>query len=346
MQAKIGVLLINLGTPDSPSNGDVRKYLNEFLTDWRVIDIPAIPRQLLVRGLITPFRSRNSAKSYREIWDERGSPLKYISEDLTKALQESLDKQNDGKEYVVELAMRYQSPSIEQGLLKLREQLVNQYIILPLFPQYSSASTGSAHQEVMRILSGWQTIPPVNFIQSYCDNPDFIDAFVQIGSKYNAADYDHILFSFHGIPQRQLRKADTCNYCLKTADCCETMTEKNQFCYGAQCLATAQALAAKMNLPKDKYTVSYQSRLGKDPWMQPYTVQVLEELAKKGHKKVLVYCPAFVSDCLETIFEIAVEYQEDFEKFGGEKVQLVESLNTHPLWVKTLKNMIISYETS
>ena len=340
MQSKIGVLLINLGTPDSPSNGDVRKYLNEFLTDWRVIDIPAVPRQLLVRGVISPFRAGNSAKSYREIWDERGSPLKYISEDLTKALQESLDKRNDGKKYVVELAMRYQSPSIEKGLLNLRKQLVNQYIILPLFPQYASASTGSAHQEVMRIFSGWQTIPPVNFIQSYCDNPDFIDAFVQIGSKYNVADYDHILFSFHGIPQRQLRKADTCDYCLKTPDCCETRHEKNQFCYGSQCVATAHALAAKMNLSKEKYTISYQSRLGKDPWMEPYTVQVLEELAKKGCKKVLVYCPAFVADCLETIFEIAVEYQEDFEKFGGEKVQLVESLNAHPLWVKTLENMI------
>ncbi len=345
MHQKIGVLLINLGTPDSPKTGDVRKYLNEFLTDGRVIDIPWLPRQLLVRGVISPFRAKGSAESYQEIWEEKGSPLKFISEELIEKVQEALDsipsQPEDAVEYFVELAMRYQSPSIESALLKLREKRVSKYIVVPLFPQYASASTGSAHQRVMEVVGGWQTIPNIAFINNFFDHPLFIKAFLEIGSKYNHDEYDHILFSFHGVPQRHLRKADNCNHCLKTPNCCHHFSDKNQFCYGAHCVGTAKALAKGIGLSEDRYTICYQSRLGKDPWMEPYTVEVLEELAKKGVKKVLVYCPAFVADCLETIFEISVEYQEDFEKWGGEHVQLVESLNTHPLWIETIKDLVL-----
>ncbi len=346
MNQRIGVLLVNLGTPDSPKTSDVRKYLNEFLTDGRVIDIPWIPRQLLVRGVISPFRAGGSAKSYKEIWNEKGSPLKYISEELVEKVQESLDNMahrasEGGNEYYVELAMRYQSPNIESALMRLRKKNVHRYIILPLFPHYASSSTGSAHQRVMEIVSKWQVIPSINFINSYYNNPDFIKAFAEIGKTYNHENYDHVLFSFHGLPERHMRKANDYGHCLSNAHCCQIISEKNQFCYSAQCHATAQLLAKELNISEDNYSISYQSRLGKDPWMQPYTDKTLEELAHKGIKNVLVFCPAFVADCLETIFEIGVEYQEEFEEAGGEKVQLVESLNTHPLWVKALKNMIL-----
>lgn len=342
----IGVLLVNLGTPDSPKTSDVHRYLNEFLTDGRVIDVPWLKRQILVRGLITPFRSKASAKSYQEIWTEKGSPIKYISEALTQKVQTSLDEwaghTKKKVQYHVTLAMRYQSPSIEKGLLELRAKNVNRYIIFPLFPQYASASTGSVHQKVMEIVSRWLAIPPISFINSYYNHPDFIRVLTAIGSQYEPEKYDHVVFSFHGLPQRQMIKTDTCNHCLQSDDCCETISAKNQFCYGAQCHATAQALAKSLHIPKEKYTISYQSRLGKDPWMQPYTDKVLEELAHKGIKRVLAFSPAFVADCLETIFEIGVEYQEEFEEYGGEKIQLVESLNTHPLWVEAIRNMVVS----
>ncbi len=349
MYKKIGVLLVNLGTPDSPKVSDVRRYLNQFLTDGRVIDaLPWAARQLLVRGIITPFRAGNSAKSYKEIWEDKGSPLKFISEELSVLVQQSLDEiphraSEQTKEYHVELAMRYQSPSIESSLLKLRAKGVNHYLIIPLFPQYASASTGSAHQRVMEVVSQWQVIPPIQFINSYHNNPQYINTFAEIGRKHQPEQYEHVLFSFHGLPQRQMQKADDCNHCLKRKDCCERLSEKNQFCYGAQCNDTARLLAEALDIPKDKYTVCYQSRLGRDPWMQPYTSEVLEELAHKGIKKILAFSPAFVADCLETIFEISVEYQEEFEEMGGEKVQLVESLNTHPLWVETLKDMILAH---
>lgn len=338
---KIGVLLINLGTPDAPNTSDVRRYLNEFLTDGRVIDIPALPRQLLVRGLITPFRSVASGKSYRAIWTDRGSPLKYISQDLTIALQNALDAQA-ARRYHVVLAMRYQSPDIESGLMELRRARVSRIVVMPLFPQYASASTGSAHQRVMEIASRWQVVPDFKFVQSFYNNEGYIRAFAEIGRGYQPEQYDHILFSYHGLPQRQMRKADDCNHCLQTPDCCHVLSEKNQFCYGAQCHATTQALAAALQLSPDRYSLSYQSRLGKDPWMLPYTVRVLEDLAKRGVKKILVFCPAFVADCLETLFEITTEYQEEFVAWGGEKVQLVESLNTHPTWVAALRDMILA----
>ncbi|HRI26600.1 MAG TPA: ferrochelatase [Chitinophagales bacterium] len=342
MQETIGILLVNLGTPDSFKTADVRRYLNEFLTDGRVIDIPWLPRQLLVRGIISPFRAGNSAKSYKEIWTEKGSPLKYISQELALLLQESLNQASPpDMAFEVELAMRYQQPSITNGLTALRNKNCSQYIILPLFPQYASATTGSIHQRVMEIMATWHTIPPVYFINSYFNNPLFIDAFAERGKAYNHEQYDYVLFSFHGLPQRQLRKADNHNYCLTKPDCCQNLHAQNRFCYGAQCWATAKAIAQKLQIPAEKFTVTYQSRLGKDPWIQPYTIEVLEKLAKEGKKRILVFCPAFVADCLETIYEIGEEYQEEFTHWGGEKVQLVESLNAHPLWVKALTRMAL-----
>jgi ferrochelatase len=330
-QAPTGILLINLGTPDAPSRSAVYRYLKQFLLDPRVIDINPIARNLLVRGLIVPFRSGQSAKLYRELWTDKGSPLKFHGESLSAQVQQLL-----GPEYVVELAMRYQNPSIEQAIQKLMQAKVHKIKVFPLFPQYASASTGSAHEEVMRVLSGQQIIPEVEFINSYPTWEPMIELFVANARKFDLSKYDHFLFSYHGLPQRQLRKADAFNHCLQSADCCKTLTSVNQFCYSAQCHATTQSIVNQLGLTPNQYTICFQSRLGRDPWVQPYTSKVLEDLAKNGAKRLLVFCPAFTADCLETTVEVSIEYQEEFLKKGGEQLDLVESLNDSPDWAKAI----------
>lgn len=335
---KKGILLVNLGTPDSPSTADVRKYLDQFLMDERVIDINAVSRTLLVKGIIVPFRGPKSAKIYKEIWTENGSPLLIYGENVKNAIAEKL-----GEGYQVELAMRYQSPSIETALESLKQNKVDSIKVVPLFPQYASASTGSVHQLVMEIVSKWQAIPPISFVNSYYDHAGMIKVFANNARKHLDQKWDHILFSFHGIPQRQMIKADVSGeHCLKVKDCCASITENNKFCYSAQCHHTAQLIANELSLQPQDYTLCYQSRLGNDPWMQPYTSEVLKDLAGRGVKRILVLCPAFVADCLETLYEITFEYQEEFEKLGGEKVQLVESLNDNPDWIEALKDIILN----
>jgi len=337
---KKGILLVNLGTPDSPEVPDVRKYLNEFLMDERVIDIPALNRALLVKGIIVPFRSPKTAKLYKEIWDENGSPLLYFSKIQAALLQEQL-----GDEYHVELAMRYQSPSIESALANMKAGLVDSIQVIPLFPQYASASGGSVIQKVMELVSKWQTIPKIDFISSFHDNKLMIEAFADNAKKYQPESYDQILFSFHGLPERQLIKCDhTGHHCLKKEDCCHTLTDVNKYCYSAQCHDTARLIAAELNITADQYSVCFQSRLGKEPWVQPYTSDVLKDLAAKGKKRLLVFCPAFVADCLETLYEVSVEYHEEFKALGGEEVQLVASLNEHPKWIQAMVEMVKGQE--
>lgn len=333
---KKGVLLVNLGTPDSPEVSDVRRYLDEFLMDERVIDINAFKRTLLVKGIIVPFRSPKTAKLYKEIWDENGSPLLYYSKIQVAMVQDKL-----GDEYQVELAMRYQNPSIASALDKLKAGLVESIQVIPLFPQYASASTGSVIQKVMELVGKWQTVPPISFINSFHDNELMIDTFAEHAEKYQPESYDQILFSFHGLPERQLKKCDhTGQHCLKKNDCCATLTDVNKFCYSAQCHDTARLIAKRLNIPSEKYSVCFQSRLGKEPWVQPYTSDVLKELAEKGKKRLLVFCPAFVADCLETLYEVSVEYHEEFRALGGEEVQLVASLNDNPKFIEALVAMI------
>lgn len=334
-RAKKGVLLVNLGTPAAPSRGAVYRYLKEFLLDGRVVDIPPLARNILVRGIIAPFRSGTSAKLYKKLWTEKGSPLKLFGVALTEKLSDKL-----GDDHEVVLAMRYQQPSIESGLKRLMQQRVREIIVIPLFPQYASATTGSVHQEVMRVLSKEQIIPSVKFVNSYPTHPKLIAAFVARGRQYDVEEYDHVLFSYHGLPKRQLRKADSCNHCFTIENCCHSWTEKNHHCYSAQCYATTQAIAKELGLEKEEYTICFQSRLGRDPWLEPYTSDILKKRRARGDKKILVFCPAFVADCLETKIEISVEYAEEFEEMGGEHLQLVEGLNDHPLWIDTVETLI------
>jgi ferrochelatase len=333
---KKGVLLINLGTPDSPEVSDVRKYLREFLMDWRVIDIPYVQRWLLINLIITTFRSPKSAKEYQRLWDERGSPLKYYGEDAVKLLQAKL-----GDDYVVSLGMRYQNPTIASGLATLQEAEVGEMIIIPLFPHYASASTGSVIEKVGDLIKDWQVIPDMKFISKFWDHPKYIEGFVSKGQKMmSETDYDHIIFSYHGLPERQIKKAAVKNYCQLNGKCCETYNSKNQHCYRAQCFQTSKLLAAGLGIDQSQYTTTFQSRLGKTPWIKPYTDVVLKELPGKGIKKVLAFSPAFVADCLETTVEVGETFKEEFLEAGGEAWDLVASLNDDAVWIEGLADMV------
>lgn len=333
---KKAILLINLGTPDSPATPKVGKYLTQFLNDRRVIDINAIGRFLLVNLIIVPFRSARSAKLYKEIWTEKGSPLLIHSLDLQKKLQQQM-----GEEYIVELGMRYQSPSIGAALERLRKQKPSSITVLPLYPQYASSSTGSTIEEVFRLIKGWEIIPDLKVISKFYDHPAFQKALIAQAQKFDHSQYDHVMFSYHGLPERQIRKGAVHygeNSC-KMGDCCNSITVNNQYCYRANCMATTRLLVNALQIPEGKYTSAFQSRLD-NKWLKPYSDKIVEELGKKGAKKILVFSPAFVADCLETIHEIGTEYEEIFHEHGGEKITLVPSLNASEEWVKALEVIV------
>lgn len=335
---KIGVLLVNLGTPDSTATGDVRKYLREFLMDGRVVDFPFIPRWMLVNLIIAPFRAPKSAAEYRKLFTERGSPLMFHTQDLKDKLVKSLDPDK----FLVQMAMRYQTPSVENGLQELMKAKVKKIIVLPLFPQYASATNGSVMDKVMDIARGWQIIPEITMISNFIDHPLFLEAWTEQGREaMQKESYDRFLFSYHGLPERQIRKGSVEGYC-KLGACCSKYGPKNQFCYRGQCYQTTRLLAEKLGLPEEKVLTCFQSRLGKDPWIKPYTEDIIKEFAKEGIKKVLVFSPAFVADCLETTVEVGEEYKEQFEELGGEHWDLVPSLNSNDTWVSCVQDMIES----
>jgi protoporphyrin/coproporphyrin ferrochelatase len=331
-----GVLLIQLGTPDSPSVSDVRKYLSEFLNDPRVIDIPYLLRKFLVNIIIVPFRAPKSAKLYKQLWTDKGSPLLFYTESLKEKVQLAL-----GSNFEVELAMRYQSPSMDSVLEKMKKKGYARIVILPLFPQYASASSGSAIEKALKIIKQWWTIPELKIISQFYNNEDYINSVVEQGRKYNHADYDHVLFSYHGLPVRQVDKVYDDGKPCSDHNCENEISESNKYCYKAACYATTRLLVEKLNIPKEKYTVCFQSRLDKK-WLEPFSDKVIIEHAKKGTKKLLVFSPAFVADCLETIVEIGHDYSLLFKENGGTHLQLVESLNDSPLWVHAVKNIILS----
>jgi protoporphyrin/coproporphyrin ferrochelatase len=332
---KTGVLLVNLGTPDSPSTADVRKYLSEFLNDPRVIDIPWALRKMLVNLIIVPFRSPKSAKIYKKLWTKDGSPLLIHGNAVKEKLQASL-----GNDYDVYLGMRYQNPGLDAVLGVMQKKNYDKIIVVPLFAQYASSSTGSALEKVMQLISRWYVIPEVKFISQYYNNPSYINAFVARGKQYDLNAYDHILFSYHGLPVRQVDKVYGNSLC-SDHNCEDHVDDENKFCYKATCYETTRLIARQLGIPEAKYSVAFQSRLDKN-WLEPFSDKVVAQKAKEGAKKLLVFSPAFVADCLETTIEIGEEYNEIFKEHGGEKVQLVESLNDHPLWIETLKEMVLN----
>jgi ferrochelatase len=334
---KTAVLLVNLGTPDSPKVSDVRKYLFEFLNDDRVIDIPSLLRFFLVNFIIVPFRAPKSAKLYEMLWTDNGSPIMIYSESFKNKLQSSL-----GNKFDVYLAMRYQNPSLDNVLEEIRKKNYSRLLVLPLFPQYASATSGSVYQKVMDIIKSWWVIPEITFINEFFDNEKFIETIAEISKKYNLNSYDHILFSYHGLPNRQVDKSHSDGRSCINCECEKIFKDDFRLCYKASCYETTRLIVKRIGIPENKYTVCFQSRLDKN-WLEPFSDETLINLAKNGAKKVLVFSPAFVADCLETIIEIGHEYQKIFTENGGEVVDLVESLNDHPMWVETLKEIILKY---
>jgi ferrochelatase len=333
----LGVLLVNLGTPDAPETGAVRRYLREFLSDPRVIDIHPIARFLLLEGVILPFRPAKSAEAYRKVWTQDGSPLLLESRQLEAKIRERLEP-----EMLVEFAMRYGNPSLGSALDKLHARGARQLFIAPLYPQYSSAATGSTVEAVFAALNKRDVVPPLSTLPAFYDDAGFLDAFAARGKEVIAREKpDHLLFSFHGLPERQIRKADhSGKHCLASANCCDSIGLANSDCYRAQSFATARSLASRLGLSAADYTVCFQSRLGRTPWISPYTDLVIPALAKAGKKRLAVFCPAFVADCLETLEEIQLRARDQFLSCGGEALTLVPSLNASPEWVAALAALI------
>lgn len=304
--------------------------------DGRVIDVPYLSRFLLVNGIIAPFRAPKSAKVYKSIWNENGSPLLHYSFQLSKLVQIEL-----GDNFHVELGMRYQTPSIASALEKLLDKGYKKLVVLPLFPQYASASTGSVQEEVMRILSQQQIIPNVEFISNFFDHPLFIKAFATLAKKYlDEQSFDHILFSYHGLPERQIKKGDCTGTCLVNENCCGTIHAMNYYCYRAQCFETTRLITKELGIEASQYSVCFQSRLGSTPWIKPYADEIIAKLPEQGKKRVLILVPSFVADCLETIEEVGEEYKELFLHAGGQHWQMVESLNLRAEWVEVVKELV------
>jgi protoporphyrin/coproporphyrin ferrochelatase len=332
-----GVLLVNLGSPESPSVRDVRRYLREFLMDGRVLDVNWFLRFCIVYLAILPWRPKRSAEAYHKIWTPEGSPLVVTSRQVQSKLQRRV-------KVPVELAMRYQSPSISEAVRRLAEKGVNELLVIPLFPHYAMSSFETAVERVREVAASTMRVqvhPP------YFDHPDYIAALAASARDYLSKDYDHLLLSFHGIPERHLRKSDPIgSHCLTSPSCCETPSPAHDTCYRAQCFKTVAAFVKKAGVPKEKYSVAFQSRLGRDPWLKPYTDFELPRLASLGVKRLLVMCPAFVSDCLETLEEIGLRGSESFRDAGGTELKLVPCLNEHPLWLDALEKMVDRFTTT
>ncbi len=335
--SKQGVLLVNLGSPDSPSVGDVRRYLREFLMDGRVLDAPWPIRFGVVHLAILPSRPRQSAEAYEKIWTAEGSPLIVTSRRIQQALQARVT-------VPVELAMRYQKPAIPAAIDRLKSASVDDLLLVPLFPHYAMSSFETAVERVQEVLARQAPGIRLRVQPPYFDHPDYIAALVGSAQPYLAKAWDHLLFSFHGIPERHLRKSDpTGAHCLRTADCCQTASPAHARCYRAQCFRTVAAFVHATGLPSTKYSVAFQSRLGRDPWLKPYTDFELERFAREGVRRLLVLCPAFVSDCLETLEEIRIRGAESFRSAGGQELVQIPCLNEHPLWIAALEGMVARF---
>jgi ferrochelatase len=336
---KQGIILMNLGSPDSTEVKDVKKYLNEFLMDGRVIDYPYLFRLMLVRGIIVPFRAAKSSHAYQTIWTKDGSPLIIFTKQLQKALQEKLSGS-------IEIAMRYGNPSMEDAYNKLLEKNpdLDEAILIPMYPHYAMSSYETAVEHAKTIHRKKNYPFKINFIKPFYNEPDYINALAESITPFLQNEYDHILFSYHGVPERHIHKSDiTKQHCLKVENCCAVDSLAHKQCYRHQCLRTMNLVTQKLNIPGEKFSYSFQSRLGKG-WLQPFTDIRLEEMPKEGIKKLLIICPAFVSDCLETLEEIAERGKETFLHAGGESFTMIPCLNVNPQWVQTINKWVKEYQ--
>ena len=325
-----GLLLINLGTPDKPERKDIRRYLAEFLADERVIDLPALVRYTLLYAIILPFRTPKVAEAYKSIWDKQGSPLRYHSEDLLKKMQKKLQ----GK-YKVAFGMRYGNPSLKNALAELQD--CDEITILPLYPQYSSAANGSSIEAALKQISKFNVTPSLRVIRDFHADSNFIKATADL-IKHHRKENSHILFSYHGVPERHIHKSG----CLEICDKCISEQNKKiaQKCYRAQCFTTTKLIAEKLQLEEREYSIGFQSRLGKTEWIKPYTDKVMQDLAAQDIKDLCVVCPSFIADCLETLEEIAIRGQEDWHAMTGGNLHVVPCLNSSDSLVEMIVGLI------
>ena len=330
---KTAILLINVGTPDAPTHKAVRKYLTQFLNDKRVIDLPWLGRKLLVNLIIIPFRTPKSTKLYQRLWTKDGSPLLNYSQSLLTKLQNRLDVSKR-----VFLAMRYQNPSIKKALNEIKSEKFEKVVVLPLYPQYATSTTLTSMEEVLRIASKIKLNSEIIFRDQFFDHPKYLNAVIAQSKNFDLSSYDHILFSYHGLPINQVEDTHPGNSCHEM-NCTQAYGNQNALCYHAACYETTRLLSTKLNLTREQHTVCFQSRFAKK-WLSPFTDDVIIDLAKKGKKRILVFCPAFVADCLETTIEISYEYDELFKENGGEKIDLVPSLNDSEKWVEALESLV------
>jgi protoporphyrin/coproporphyrin ferrochelatase len=335
---KRGIILLNLGSPDSTATKDVHKYLMEFLMDKRVIDYPYLFRKILVGGLIVPFRASKSAEAYSTIWTKEGSPLIVLTRQLQQALEGQLNTP-------IEIAMRYGNPTMGDAYDAILRRMpdVEEVIAIPLYPHYAMASYETAVEFAQAIHRKNNYSFRLNFIKPFYNDTHYLRALSEQIRPWLSQDYDHILFSYHGVPARHIRKTDpTRSHCLNSADCCEMASPAHATCYRHQCYVTTKEMVRRLSIPEGKYSNSFQSRLGKG-WLEPFTDVRLEEMPKEGIRKLLILCPAFVSDCLETLEEIAIRGKESFLNAGGESYTMIPCLDTHPLWVQALAGWVKDY---
>ncbi|MDE0959505.1 MAG: ferrochelatase [Planctomycetota bacterium] len=328
-----GLLLVNLGSPDDPTVPAVRRYLDQFLMDERVIDIHPLLRNLLVRGIILNTRPKKTAAAYRKVWSEEGSPLIVTSKKLTEEVRALWQGP-------VALGMRYGNPSIASALDELGQAGADEVIVVPLYPHYSMSSYETAVAKVLEDLSRMADPIQVHFLQPFYDHPIYRKVIAEVTAPYLEGQWDHLLFSFHGLPVRHIEKRDVSGcYCLKTDDCCFTDHPATPMCYRAQCRRTARYLAEDLGLAADQWSVAFQSRLGNDPWLEPATEPTIERLAREGIKNLKIICPAFVADCLETVEEIDMAAREVFMKAGGKQFETIPCLNADPRWAQAIVEM-------
>ncbi len=327
------VLLINVGTPDKAEVRAVRRFLSQFLNDKRVMDMPRFLRKILVNFIIVPFRAPKSTKLYEKLWTTQGSPLLLNTEKFADRLRPAL-----GEDYRVFTAMRYGNPSLKKTLQQIREQGFDELIVFPMFPQYASSTTGTVEEYVRREAQKWETFPEIRFVNQFYSHPEFLEAFSENIAAYHPEKFDHIIFSYHGLPLRQVNKIHT-GISSTECTCDKQMPAHGTNCYKATCYETTRLLANKLGLNTTQYSIGFQSRFSKN-WLSPFTDELVKELARKGAKKILITVPSFVADCLETLVEVETGYEKLFRKLGGEKLVLVKSLNDSKQWVKSAVDII------
>ncbi len=336
-----GVLLVNLGSPDSPNPKDVKVYLEEFLMDERVIDLPSFLRTILVKGIILNTRPKKSAKAYQKIWWEEGSPLIVLSKRLIQKMESQV-------QLPLALGMRYGNPSIQSGLQELADKGVTEVLLVPLYPQFAMATT----ETILVLAENLRKahFPQIEFttLPSFYNHPDYVKVLSQsIQESLQGKEWEHLLFSYHGVPERHIRKSDvTRSHCKIDGRCCQTNSPAHAYCYRHQCFETTRLVAEYLELKPDQYTTTFQSRLGLDPWLQPYTDKTVAKMAKNGTKNMAIVTPAFVSDCLETLEEIGMEAVEDFEEKGGDHLHVIPCINDRADWVKVMSRWVDEWATS